>query len=155
MHANVPLFILQLTVLQGDIAKVKCDAVIHPTNASCSLAGLVGNYLIHQIINIQVCLFFVGRALRATGGAKLEKECTTVASQTNMSVTEGKPPCNNCPNRSPYRIQCNSSSNRSPYRIQCNNSSNRSPYRILGLCDNGRTYISIMHYNIISITILS
>ena len=26
---------------------------------------------------------------------------------------------------------------------------------ILGLCDNGRTYILIMHYNIISITIIS
>ena len=49
---------LQLTVLQGDIAKVKCDAVIHPTNASCSLAGLVGKYLIQQVINfLFTCLF--------------------------------------------------------------------------------------------------
>lgn len=60
----------KLTVLQGDIARVQCDAVIHPTNANCSLAGLVG------------------RALRAAGGAKLEKECNMVASQTSMSVTE-------------------------------------------------------------------
>ena len=34
-------------------------------------------------------VFVVGRALRATGGAKLEKECNMVSSQTSMSVTEG------------------------------------------------------------------
>ena len=44
--------------------------------------------------------FVVGRALRAAGGAKLEKECNMVASQTSMSVTEG----NSSSNRSPYRI---------------------------------------------------
>ena len=138
---------MQLTVLQGDIAKVKCDAVIHPTSASCSLAGLVGKYLIQQVTNILftclfVCLFVVGRALRATGGAKLEKECNMVASQTSMSVTEGKA----CDCRSPYRVQCNSSSNRSPYRIQCNSISNRSPYRI------GYTYsviVALTGYSVI------
>jgi len=71
---------------------VKCDAVIHPTNASCSLAGLVGKLYFGATDTFLITFLFVlGRALRAAGGAKLEKECNTVSSQTSMKVTEGKP----------------------------------------------------------------
>lgn len=36
----------KLTVVQGDIATLECDAVVHPTNASFSMAGEVGIALI-------------------------------------------------------------------------------------------------------------
>ena len=50
---------------------------------------LVNTLPTHMINGFYYCLVVVGRALRAAGGAKLEKECNTVSSQTNMSVTEG------------------------------------------------------------------
>jgi len=31
-----------LTVVQGDITNVECDALIHPTNASFNTSGQVG-----------------------------------------------------------------------------------------------------------------
>ena len=47
------------------------------------------HYLPTINVLLYFCVFVVGRALRAAGGAKLEKECNTVASQTNMTVTDG------------------------------------------------------------------
>ena len=35
----------KLTVVQGDIAKIDCDAVVHPTNGSLSLSGQCGSAL--------------------------------------------------------------------------------------------------------------
>lgn len=43
--------LFQLTVVQGDISAVDCDAVVHPTNATFSFTGEVGQYRkFHTII---------------------------------------------------------------------------------------------------------
>ena len=36
----------QLTVIQGDLVKMEADVIVHPTNASFSLAGEVGKIFI-------------------------------------------------------------------------------------------------------------
>lgn len=37
-------FFFQLSVIQGDISTVDCDAIVHPTNANFSFTGEVGEY---------------------------------------------------------------------------------------------------------------
>ena len=37
--------IIQLSVIQGDIAAIEADAIVHPTNATFYLGGEVGMYL--------------------------------------------------------------------------------------------------------------
>lgn len=68
----------QLTVLQGDIAKVKCDAVIHPTNASCSLAGLVGKHLLDEYTGVAISWNGTGTGMEwntATGIINISCPC--------------------------------------------------------------------------------
>jgi len=36
------LFLLQLTVIQGDLVQMDVDAVVHPTNSSLSFGGQIG-----------------------------------------------------------------------------------------------------------------
>lgn len=73
----------KLTVVQGDISKLACDAVVHPTNSSLSLSGQCGS------------------ALSAAGGVSFRNEVNTASSKASISVGEavisgsGSLPCSN------------------------------------------------------------
>ena len=60
----------KLTVIQGDISRMVCDAVIHPTNSSFSLSGQCGS------------------ALSNVGGASFRDEVNKVSSEKSISVSE-------------------------------------------------------------------
>lgn len=62
---------LKLTVIQGDIAAMAVDAVIHPTNSSFSLSGQCG------------------QALKAVGGSSFEKEVNELAAKQSIDVCDG------------------------------------------------------------------
>lgn len=69
-------FLFQLTVIQGDVASMAADAVVHPTNNGFFLGGQVGeNVSLPCMWTIVYCCFLCwGAALRAAGGAELETE---------------------------------------------------------------------------------
>lgn len=60
----------KLTVVQGDISKMVCDAVVHPTNSSFSLSGQCGT------------------ALNNVGGASFRDEVSKTSSERTMAVSE-------------------------------------------------------------------
>ena len=45
--------IIQLSVIQGDIAAIEADAIVHPTNATFYLGGEVGMYF-----KSRVCILY-------------------------------------------------------------------------------------------------
>ena len=73
----------KLTVIQGDIAKITCDAAVHPTSSSFSLSGMCGT------------------ALSQAGGASFRSLVSKKASETSLLVGEaamtrgGALPCKN------------------------------------------------------------
>ncbi|KAL5505115.1 hypothetical protein EMCRGX_G006496 [Ephydatia muelleri] len=60
----------KLTVIQGNIAEMTVDAVVHPTNSSFSLSGQCGT------------------ALQAAGGASFEQEVSDLAKKSSIPVAE-------------------------------------------------------------------
>ena len=46
-------YIIQLSVIQGDIAAIEADAIVHPTNATFYLGGEVGMYF-----KSRVCILY-------------------------------------------------------------------------------------------------
>lgn len=60
----------KLTVLQGNIAEMTVDAVVHPTNSNFSLSGQCGT------------------ALQASGGASFEQEVSNLAKKGSIGVAE-------------------------------------------------------------------
>ena len=58
------------SVVQGDISKVNCDAVVHPTNSSLSLAGQCGS------------------ALSQAGGPSFRTEVNRISSTQSLRVAE-------------------------------------------------------------------
>lgn len=72
----------KLTVVQGDISKIACDAVIHPTNSSLSTSGQCGS------------------ALSQVGGASFRSEVNRISKANSLSVSKavisgsGSLPCN-------------------------------------------------------------
>lgn len=60
----------KLTVVQGDLSTIQCDAVVHPTNSSLSLSGQCGS------------------ALSIAGGTSLRSEVNRVSSGLNLPVSE-------------------------------------------------------------------
>ena len=60
----------KLTVVQGDISKVSCDAAVHPTNSSLALAGMCGS------------------ALRKVGGPSFTSLVNAKARETSLGVGE-------------------------------------------------------------------
>ena len=60
----------KLTVVQGDLAKITCDAVIHPTNSSLSLSGQCGS------------------ALSQAGGPLFRSEVNKVSGSISIAVAE-------------------------------------------------------------------
>lgn len=61
----------KMTVIQGDISTLSCDAIVHPTNASMYLGGEVGS------------------ALLKAGGADLQREVTSrLSSHGSLGVSE-------------------------------------------------------------------
>lgn len=61
---------LKLTVVQGDISKMTCDAVVHPTSAKFALSGQCGI------------------ALSQAGGASFKAEVHRMASERTLGVSE-------------------------------------------------------------------
>ena len=60
----------KFSVVQGDISKVNCDAVVHPTNSSLSLAGQCGS------------------ALSQAGGPSFRTEVNRISSTQSLRVAE-------------------------------------------------------------------
>ena len=60
----------KLTVVQGDISKITCDAVVHPTNSSLSTSGQCGS------------------ALTQAGGPSFRSEVSRVSGTVSLGVSE-------------------------------------------------------------------
>ena len=93
MLSEKTLFLGQkLTVIQGDIAQLTVDAVVHPTNGNFSLAGQCGQSHTHTLMNkMAKYITHAGSALRSGGGPTFDSAVKEVSDKTSLAMCEGTP----------------------------------------------------------------